>query len=413
MNVLLLGSGGREHALAATLATSPQLSKLWAMPGNPGIAVHATCIQGNPSDVATVVQHSQALAIDLVVVGPEAPLVAGVVDALAKVGIAAFGPTAAAAVLEGSKAFAKEVMQRAGVPTANFEVFDDVKVAAERALLWGRVVVKADGLAAGKGVVVAGSGEEAKAAVLSLGKLEAGKRILLEERLTGPELSIIALCDGFRARLFPPAQDHKQLLDNDLGPNTGGMGAYAPAIDSSLQFLESLNAQIFEPVLCEMRRRNTPFRGALFAGLMLTAEGPKVLEFNCRFGDPETQPLMLLLKEDLLPLLNACATASIDAGAMSCSSDTAIGVVMAAPGYPQSPVLGETLSLPAPLPSGTRLFHAGTRIDGERLVTSGGRVLTVCATGRNRDDARTRVYKAVDTFAPTRLQFRRDIGGRR
>ncbi len=412
MNVLLLGSGGREHALALKLKASAHLTRLWVCPGNPGIAQLATCLPGNVTDTDAVLEHCRRLSIDLVVVGPEAPLVAGVVDALAAANIAAFGPTALAAEIEGSKAFAKTVMQAANVPTANFEVFDDVMQAAERALAWGAVVVKADGLAAGKGVVVADSGEQAQAAVLSLGRLEAGKRILLEDRLVGPELSVIALCDGERARLFPPAQDHKQLLDGDAGPNTGGMGVYAPAWKTDAAFYQQMQNQIFTPVLQEMKRRERPFRGALFAGLMMTVDGPKVLEFNCRFGDPETQALMLLLEDDLLPLLRESAVGRLDETPLAVRSGASVAVVLAAKGYPLATKTGDLIAGLSSLVQEATVFHSGTALDDGKLVTAGGRVLTVCAAAASIDAAKRSAYRVVNQISFEGMQFRRDIAGR-
>ncbi|MGV3622363.1 MAG: phosphoribosylamine--glycine ligase, partial [Archangium sp.] len=307
MKVLLLGSGGREHALAWKIAQSPLVSSLIAAPGNPGIAAHAECVALNIVNPAEVVALAKERAIDLAVVGPEAPLVAGVADALRDAGVDVFGPGAAGARIEGSKAFAKEVMQAAGVPTARFELFDDVEAAARRASSWGAVVVKADGLAAGKGVVVARSGEEAAEACRALGSLPAGKTILLEEVLTGPELSVMALCDGERFVLLAPSQDHKRVFDGDQGPNTGGMGAYAPANFLDAKQLQQVGVDVITPTLRELRRRSIDFRGALYAGLMLTPDGPRVLEFNARLGDPETQVLMMQLADDLVPVLQECA----------------------------------------------------------------------------------------------------------
>jgi phosphoribosylamine--glycine ligase len=420
MNVLLLGSGGREHALAWKLLQSPKLTALWVAPGNPGIAKSLDargdagrfhCAKADPTDAAQVVALAEKVRAELVVVGPEAPLVAGIADALTAKGIAVFGPKEAAATIEGSKAFAKQVMAAAKVPTARFEVFDDLAQAEARAKAWGAVVVKADGLAAGKGVMVASDGEEAARAVKSLGKLEAGARILLEERMTGPELSVIALCDGERHVLLPPAQDHKRLRDGDQGPNTGGMGAYAPAPLLADAALEKVRETVITPTLAELKRRGSPFTGALFAGLMLTPDGPKVLEFNCRLGDPETQPLMMQTKDDLLEVFFECARGELKRDRLALHPGASVGVVIAAPGYPEAPRLGTPIEgLDAPPEDGVERFHAGTRLENGKLVTSGGRVLTVCARGASFAEARERAYREAARVRFEGAHFRTDIG---
>jgi phosphoribosylamine--glycine ligase len=413
VRLLVLGGGAREHALVWKLKQSPLVSALYAAPGNPGMAALAERVALEPTDPKAVTAFAKERSIDLVVVGPEAPLVAGVADALRAAGVDTFGPGAAAAKIEGSKAFAKDVMVAAGVPTAKSEVFDDAQAAAARAKAWGPVVVKADGLAAGKGVVVADSGDEAAEACLALGKLPAGSRILLEERLEGPELSVIALCDGQRYVLLPPSQDHKRVFDGDQGPNTGGMGAYAPARFLSDEALAALGEVVIAPTLAELERRDAEFRGALYAGLMLTPQGPKVLEFNARFGDPETQPLMMQLKDDLVPFLQACARGRLEAKAIDVHDGAAVGVVLAAHGYPQAPRLGDEIyGLDGPLPEGVQVFHAGTRrIDG-RLVTSGGRVLTVCAQAPSVEAARALAYEVVERVRFDGRHFRRDIAAK-
>ncbi len=407
MKLLLLGGGGREHALAWKLAQSPLASSLLVAPGNPGIAAIAECVALDIVDAPAVVALAKARRIDLVVVGPEAPLVAGVADALRAAGVDVFGPGAAGARLEGSKAFAKEVMQAAGVPTARFELFDDVEKAAARALSWGAVVVKADGLAAGKGVVVARSGEEAAQACRALGSLPAGKTILLEEVLTGPELSVMALCDGERFALLAPSQDHKRVFDGDQGPNTGGMGAYAPARFLSDAALDEVGAQVIAPTLKELRQRGVDFRGALYAGLMLTPDGPRVLEFNARLGDPETQVLMLQLEDDLVPVLQACARGALTSGALRQRDGYSVGVVLAAQGYPESVRSGDVIS--GDLSAGT-VFHAGTKKHGEALVTSGGRVLTVCARGATLAEARAKANALAASISWAGRHYRTDIG---
>jgi phosphoribosylamine--glycine ligase len=411
VRVLLLGGGGREHALAWKLSQSPQLEVLFAAPGNPGIGRHARRVALSPNDPAAVLAFARAERIDLVVVGPEAPLLAGVPDALRAAGIDVFGPNAGAARIEGSKAWAKELMAAAGVPTARSEVFTDVGAAAARALAWGPVVVKADGLAAGKGVIVADTGAEAADACRALAKLPAGASLLLEERLVGPELSVIALTDGTHYALLPPAQDHKRLLEGDRGPNTGGMGAYAPANLLSPEAFAALGPLVFEPVLAELRRRGSPFSGALYAGLMLTAHGPRVLEFNARLGDPETQPLLMQLDEDLLPLLRACARGTLETRALQVKSGASVGVVLAAGGYPEAPRTGDVIEgLDRPPGPGVERFHAGTLQQDIDVVTQGGRVMTVCAHAESFSAARAAAYAEVDRVTFAGRQVRRDIG---
>lgn len=413
MRVLLLGSGGREHALAWKLARSPKLSALLCGPGNPGTARLGTNVPvkaESPQEVAALARREK---VDLVVVGPEAPLVAGVADALAAERIACFGPVAAAARLEGSKAFAKEVMAEAGVPTADFQVFTDVAAAELYAVSKGRIVVKADGLAAGKGVIVAPDAESARAAVRAVGAMgSAGERMVLEELLEGEEVSVIALCDGERYVLLPPAQDHKRVGEGDTGPNTGGMGAYCPVPFLSPEALEQVGERVIAPMLATLRRRGTPFKGALYAGLMLTQSGPKVLEFNARFGDPETQVLMLQLKEDLLPLLDACARGTLEPRPLVLEPGASVGVVMAAEGYPDTPRRGQRIDgLDAASQEGT-VFLAGVEAKEGGLVTAGGRVLTVCARGKDLTEARARAYATAAGIHFEGMHFRRDIGAR-
>ena len=411
MKVLLLGSGAREHALAWRIAQSRELWKLHCAPGNAGMEERWKCHPIEPANPALVCELALRLGVDLVVVGPEGPLVAGVADALRKVSVAVFGPDAAAARIEGSKAWAKEVMTAARVPTPRCEVFTDLKAAEARAKSGGAAVVKADGLAFGKGVIVADSGEEAAQAVRTLGALAAGATLLLEERISGPELSVIALCDGDRYLLLPPAQDHKRLLDGDQGPNTGGMGAWAPANLVSAAQMEEIGRLLISPTLAELARRGTPFRGALFAGVMLTAEGPKVLEFNCRFGDPETQPLLMQLDEDLLPLLAACAAGRLTQTKLKVKAGVSVAVVLAAHGYPQSPRAGDTIDgLQQPAPTGVERFLGGVRREAGVPLTSGGRVLTVCAQAPTFEAARAAAYAEAERIQFAGKQYRRDIG---
>ncbi|MER2561902.1 MAG: phosphoribosylamine--glycine ligase [Myxococcaceae bacterium] len=410
MRVLVLGSGGREHALAWKLSQSPSLSALFVAPGNPGTEAIAPSLPVDPTRPSEVVELVKAHRIELVVVGPEAPLVAGVADALRAEGIPVFGPNAAAARIEGSKAFAKEIMLAAGVPTAGAHIFSDLEAAAKHAAGGGPIVVKADGLAAGKGVVVADSGAEAAEAVRALGKLPAGQTVLLEERLSGPELSVMALCDGERAVLLPPSQDHKRLLDGDRGPNTGGMGAYAPAKLLTDERLEQVRREVMLPTLKELARRGAPFRGALYAGLMLSPSGPKVLEFNARLGDPETQVLMMQLADDLLPLLHAAALGELPERVLKVHDGYSVGVVLAAQGYPEAPRRGAIISgLDAT--GDAVVFHAGTARDAQgRVIVSGGRVLTVCARGATVKLAQARALETASSITFEGRQLRRDIG---
>jgi phosphoribosylamine--glycine ligase len=413
VNVLLLGSGAREHALAWKLSQSRWLNRLVVAPGNAGMAQTWECRAIDPASPTAVVKLARELGADLVVVGPEAPLVAGVADALAAAKLQVFGPRQAAARLEGSKAFAKDIMARAKVPTARHEVFDDAGAAAERARAWGAVVVKADGLAAGKGVVVARDGEEAAAACRALGATAAGKRIVLEELLTGPELSVMAFTDSERYALLPPSQDHKRRDDGDKGPNTGGMGAYAPAPLVDAQGLEEIGRTAIAPVLDVMRGQGAPFTGVLYAGLMLTPQGPKVLEFNCRLGDPETQPLMMQLDEDLLELMVSCARGQLAPRVLKVHPGASVGVVLAAKGYPEAPVSGDVIEgLGAERPANVQVFHAGTKRGPQGIVTSGGRVLTVCARAESFEAARAQAYAAVGRIHFAGMHYRRDIGAR-
>ena len=413
MRVMVLGSGGREHALCWKIAQSPRLTKLWCAPGNPGTAQVAENLAVNPEDPAVVTALARERAVDLVVVGPEAPLVAGVGDALRRAGIAVFGPDAAAARIEGSKAFAKEIMSAANVPTAAWRAFTDGREAEAYARAKGRIVVKADGLAAGKGVVVATSAEEAAQAVRELSASPSGQRLVLEETLEGEEVSVIALCDGARYVLLPPARDHKRVGEGDTGPNTGGMGAFAPAGSLDAARLDEVGRAVIAPTLVELARRGHPFRGALYAGLMLTPEGLRVLEFNCRFGDPETQVLMLALDEDLLPLLDACARGRLEPRRLRVAMGLAVGVVLAAENYPRAPRLGDPIEGIDGAPEDVQIFHAGTRSEGGgRLVTAGGRVLTVCARRDTAAQARAAAFECVARIRFRGMHYRRDVAAR-
>ncbi|WNG25645.1 phosphoribosylamine--glycine ligase [Cystobacter fuscus] len=410
MKVLLLGSGAREHALAWKLSQSPRLTKLWVGPGNVGTARVGTNVPLDAQDPTAVVAFARRESVDLVVVGPEAPLVAGVADALAAAGIPCFGPVEAAARVEGSKAFAKEIMVEAGVPTADYRVFTDLAEAEAYAVAQGRIVVKADGLAAGKGVIVAHDARAAREAVRAVGAMgSAGQRLVLEELLEGEEVSVIAMCDGERYVLLPPAQDHKRVGEGDTGPNTGGMGAYAPAPFLTPGQLAEVGEQVIAPTLATLRRRGTPFRGALYAGLMLTPRGPRVLEFNARFGDPETQVLMMQLAEDVLPLLDACARGKLEPRVLAVHPGASVGVVLAAEGYPEAPRKGARIEGVDSVASDCPVFVAG--VDGE-WRTAGGRVLTVCARGADLAQARAHAYAAVERIRFEGMHFRRDIGAK-
>ena len=413
MKVLLLGSGAREHALAWKLSQSPRLTKLLVGPGNPGTARVGTNVPLKADAPEAVVALARQEKVDLVVVGPEAPLVAGVADALVAAGIPCFGPVAAAAHIEGSKAFAKEIMDEADVPTADFRVFTDVAEAEAYAVSQGRIVVKADGLAAGKGVIVAHDAEAAREAVRAVGAMgTAGQRLVLEELLEGEEVSVIALCDGERYVLLPPAQDHKRVGEGDTGPNTGGMGAYAPAPFLSPEQLSTVGEQVIAPTLATLRRRGMPFRGALYAGLMLTRNGPKVLEFNARFGDPETQVLMMQLAEDVLPLLDACARGQLESRPLAVHPGASVGVVLAAHGYPESPRRGDRIEGVDAVPADAPVFVAGVEAKDGAWLTAGGRVLTVCARGADLAEARTKAYAATAQLRFEGMHFRRDIGAK-
>ena len=417
MNVLLIGSGGREHALAWKLSQSPMLTAFYAAPGNPGIAEVATCVPLDVADHAAVVGLCREKAIDLVVVGPEAPLVAGIADDLRKEGIKVFGPTAAAAELEGSKGFTKDLCAEYGIPTAAFGRFDNAADASAYVRGVGApIVVKADGLAAGKGVTVAMTLEEALAAVdecFSGSFGVAGEEVVVEEFLTGEEVSAFYLCDGRAALPFGSAQDHKRVGEGDTGPNTGGMGAYSPAPAMSPEIEARVLNEIIEPTLRGMAARGRPFSGVLFAGLMLTDEGPELIEYNVRFGDPETQVLMMRLKDDLLVLLSAAADGQLAHMSARWRDEAALTVVYAAEGYPAAPRKGtEIRGLEKAMDDGVRVFHAGTALKDGRLVANGGRVLNVTATGKTVGEAAAKAYAAVDTIDWPGGFCRRDIGWR-
>ena len=412
MNVLLIGSGGREHALAAAIRLSPRLGTLYAAPGNPGIAAIAECVVLDVEDHSAVVRFCRVMAVDLVVVGPEIPLVAGLADDLRAAGIATFGPSATAARLEGSKAFTKAVCDEAGIPTAAWSSHDSLDDALRAVGERGApIVVKADGLAAGKGVTVANSVEEAEAAIHAI--FAGGPAtVVVEDVLEGEEASLFALCDGTHAVPLPPCRDHKRVGEGDTGPNTGGMGAICPAMTPPGTTGRAMT-EIVEPALRIMAERETPFRGVLYAGLMVRDGEPSLIEFNVRFGDPEAQALLPLLGESTLDLLHAAATGGLAGVEPPVIDGATCAVTLASEGYPADPVTGRPIEGvdDAEAIEGVRVFHAGTRRDGDRLVTSGGRVLTVVGMGREPTEARERAYRGVAAIRFEGMQFRRDIGG--
>ena len=417
MRVLLIGSGGREHALAWKLAASPMLTKLWAAPGNPGIAREATCVDLDVTDHPAIVAFCTENDVDLVVVGPEAPLVAGLADDLRAAGIAVFGPSARAAQLEGSKGFTKDLCARMGIPTAAYGRFNNAsKARAYVRQVGAPVVVKADGLAAGKGVTVATTLSEALDAVDTC--LEgafggAGAEVVVEAFLEGEEVSFFCLCDGKVALPFGTAQDHKRVGDGDTGPNTGGMGAYSPATVMTPAMVARTMRDIIEPTMRGMAEAGAPFSGVLFAGLMLTEDGPQLIEYNVRFGDPECQVLMMRLKDDLLLLLKAAADGQLGHVSVRWRDEAALTVVMAAKGYPGTPEKGSVISgLEEAATDGVEIFHAGTAEADGRLIANGGRVLNVAATGATVADAQSRAYAAVDRIDWPDGFCRRDIGWR-
>ncbi len=417
MRVLIVGAGAREHALAWAITQSPLLTRLFVAPGNPGTAAIAENVAIGALDVPALVAFARAEAIDLVVPGPEAPLVAGLADALAHVGLRCCGPTAAAAALEGSKAFAKEVCDAAGIPTARWERFDDEAAALDFVERRGApIVVKADGLAAGKGVVVAQTTEEATAAVRAmLGARtlgEAGESIVIEECLSGDEVSLFALCDGTRAVLLGAAQDHKRVGDGDTGPNTGGMGAVSPPAHFGEAAQHAALDAFVRPALAEMAARGTPFTGILFAGLMLTPDGPRLIEYNVRLGDPEAQVILPRLQDDLLAALLAAANGNLTDTRLAWLQTTCLAVVLAAPGYPGPVTAGTAITglLEAATLPHVAVFHAGTDIREGRLVAAGGRVLSVCGTGPDVAAARAAAYAGVDAISFPGAVLRRDIG---
>ncbi len=416
MNVLLIGGGGREHALAWKISHSPLLEKFFAIPGNPGIAEFAACVENiSIDDNAALVKFAQDNSIDLVVVGPEAPLVNGLADALEVVGVKVFGCTKAAAQIEGSKIFAKRLMKKYKIPTADFEVFDDAQAAKNFIRTKGApIVIKADGLAAGKGVIVAQTLDEALSAVDTMKNFgTAGKKIVVEEFMDGEEASVLALTDGEKILPLIAAQDHKRIFDGDKGLNTGGMGAYAPAPVVDEKISKLVEEKILKPTIAALKSEGIVYRGCLYAGLMIVDGLPKVVEFNCRFGDPETQAVLPLMESDLLKLMNCCAGGNLSDEKISWSKNFAVCVILASGGYPNSykknlPIDG--ISKAKTL--GATIFHAGTKISNDELLTGGGRVLGVTMTAPTLREAVEKVYRAVEVIHFDDMHFRRDIAAR-
>jgi phosphoribosylamine---glycine ligase len=415
MHILLLGSGGREHAMAWKIASSPLVTKLWCAPGNAGIAREAECVALDIADHQAVIDFCRTNAVELVVVGPETPLAAGIVDDLAAVGIKAFGPGKRAAQLEGSKGFTKDLCSEFSIPTGAYRRFDDVEAALAYARAQGApIVVKADGLAAGKGVVVAKTLREAEDAIAMMfagGLGNAGAEVVIEEYLAGREISFFALCDGDTAIPLATAQDHKRAFDHDEGPNTGGMGAYSPTPFVTSVIHDQIMTRIILPTVAGMKARGMPFRGVLYAGVMLTAQGPKLFEFNVRFGDPECQVLMIRMMSDIVPAFLASCDGQLKNFDLRWFPDPAVTVVMAAKGYPGDYRKGsriEGLDAAAKV-EGVEIFHAGTTAKDGAILANGGRVLNICASARTVAQAQAQAYQAVDLINWPDGFCRRDI----
>ncbi len=415
MNILILGSGGREHALAWKIAASPLTTKLYCAPGNAGIAQEAESVALDIADHKAVIVFCKSSKIDFVVVGPEVPLVAGIVDDLEAAGIKAFGPTQAAAQLEGSKGFTKDLCKANNIPTAAYERFTNGDAAKAYVRRQGApIVVKADGLAAGKGVVVAATVDEAEAAIdmIFSGGLGAMAEVVVEDCLVGEEASFFALCDGDTALPLASAQDHKRAYDGDKGPNTGGMGAYSPAPVMTEAMNKRVMDEIVLPTVAALKKAGTPFKGVLFAGLMITKDGPQLIEYNVRFGDPETQVIMLRMMSDIVPALIASRDGQLRNFDLRWYGDAALTVVMAAKGYPGNYAKGTVikgLDAAAQI-DGVEIFHAGTKAEGGNILANGGRVLNVCARGKSVAEAQRRAYEAVDRIDWPEGFCRRDIG---
>lgn len=417
MKVMIIGSGGREHTLAWKIKQSPLVDKLYCAPGNGGIASLAECVPIKAMDIDGIVSFAKKEEIDLVIVAPDDPLAAGMVDALQEAGIRAFGPVKAAAIIEGSKAFSKELMKKYSIPTADYEIFDNSYTAIEY-LKTSKypVVVKADGLALGKGVIIAQSFEEASGAVLDMmsSKIfgKAGDRVVIEEFITGPEVSILAFTDGRTIVPMVSSQDHKRALDNDQGLNTGGMGAFSPSRVYNKETAEFCMEKIFLPTMNAMNSENRKFKGVLYFGLMLTSEGPKVLEYNARFGDPETQVVLPRLKTDIIEIFNAVVDEKLDKVKIEWEDNAAVCVILASGGYPGKYATGFEITGidDAEKDPSVVVFHAGTKLQDGRYMTAGGRVLGVTATAATMDGAREKAYTAVKKISFDNMHYRKDIG---
>jgi phosphoribosylamine--glycine ligase len=419
LKVLVIGSGGREHAIVAALSRSPSVSKIYCAPGNAGIAEKAECVAIKADDLPQLQKFAESHQIDLTMVGPEAPLVGGLVDHFRRAGLTVIGPNRAAARLEGSKAFAKEFMQKYQIPTARHEVIPNLRKGSYQLTHWpGRCVVKADGLAAGKGVKVCENQAEAKEFLYEIMEKEifgaAGSTAVIEECLEGPEATIMAFCDGKTLVAMPASQDHKRLKDGDEGPNTGGMGAYAPAPVVTPALMKLIDQTVFQPFLRGIEAEKFDFRGIIYFGLMLTAQGPKVLEFNVRFGDPETEVVLPLLESDFAELLLAVSNQKLASAKIQWNKQSAMTVVLAAGGYPANPEKGQVIEGvdTASRNHAVRVYCAGVEAQGRKWLTSGGRVLAVTGLGKTLEEARQHAYQAVDQISFSGMQYRKDIGAR-
>lgn len=415
MNVLVIGSGGREHAIVKAIHDNPRIDRLYCAPGNGGIAECAECVPIKATDVEKIVDFVKENNINLVIVTPDDPLAIGMVDALEKVGVRAFGPRANAAIIESSKVFSKELMRKYGIPTARYEVFDNMDKAIDYVRLQGApIVVKADGLALGKGVVVAQTVEQAEAAIHSIMAErkfgDSGARVVIEECMSGPEVTLLAFTDGKTIVPMLSSQDHKRVFDNDEGPNTGGMGAFCPSPKYTPEIAEYCMQHIYRPTVDAMSAEGRPFKGVLYFGLMLTPDGPKVVEYNARFGDPETQPILSMLETDLLDIFEAVIDERLDEVDVRFKEGYACCVVLASGGYPEKYATGLPISGLNDVPNDIIVYHAGTKREGNQIFTAGGRVLGVTAVGNTLEEASSRAYEGVAKISFENMHFRHDIG---
>ncbi len=417
MKVMVIGGGGREHAIAAKINESPRLTKLYAAPGSDGMSDIAEAVPLKVTDVEAIVSFVEKEKIEMVLIGPEVPLLLGLADDLLAKGVMVLGPAKAAAELEGSKAFSKGIMKKYGIPTGDYQVFSDsTEALAYLAAADYPIVIKADGLAAGKGVIIAGNREQGETAVKTImeDKIfgDSGSCVVIEEFLEGEELSLLAFTDGKTVIPMIPSQDHKRIFDNDMGPNTGGMGAYAPAPIGSPEIIEEAMEKVMKPLVAAMAKEGKPYRGVLYAGLMVGPKGLKVLEFNARFGDPETQAVLPLLDSDLITITEAINKGALDSVVVNWKEKYAACVVMAAEGYPESPVKGDEITGLGENSEESFIFHAGTKKDKDKFYTNGGRVLGVTAIASNLRDAVDNAYARVKTIDFRGMQYRKDIGAK-